>query len=271
MEILYQQWRKSSISIFILFYFVFIHQLNSENIPFGKVTLPLGKVLVSSAEKEEWQKVKFNQQVYKDEKIKTLNKSRCEVKIDRTQIVRIGENAIVHLKVPTNGDNSISIESGHAWLNAKPGQGKKVRVRTPTAVAAIRGTIYRVDCTDNHSTYNVYDGGVEVIPFKDDGVTLDDTSFSVSKGESFTFISDFEKYKKEQEDAQKKYQKNQKFDFAQYMKQQTEGLDDFKADQLKGFEEFKSGHFSRKKIDTDTDTQSDWVQWNLDRDRLNSK
>ena len=55
------------------------------------------------------------------------------------------------------------------------------------------------------------------------------------------------------------------------MKQQTEGLDDFKADQLKGFEEFKSGHFSRKKIDTDTDTQSDWVQWNLDRDRLNSK
>jgi len=50
MEILYQQWRKSSISIFILFYFVFIHQLNSENIPFGKVTLPLGKVRVRLGE-----------------------------------------------------------------------------------------------------------------------------------------------------------------------------------------------------------------------------
>jgi hypothetical protein len=105
-----------------------------------------------------------------------------------------------------------------------------------------------------------------VIPFKDDGITLEDTSFSVNKGESFTFVKDFEKYKKEQQKALQEYRKKQESDFEQFMKHQSEGFDDFKADQLKGFEEFKSGHFTRTKIDTEADSQSDWVQWNRQRD-----
>ena len=255
-----------SIYTLILFNIFFVTKLRSEKTSFGKVTLPLGKVLVLETAKDAWQKARVNQQVFKDEKIKTLAKSRCEVKIGKTQIVRIGENAVIHLADPTDGDNIISIESGHVWLNAKPGKGQMVRVRTPTAVAAIRGTIYRLDCTDNHSTYNVYDGSVEVIPFKDDGITLEDTSFSVNKGESFTFVKDFEKYKKEQQKALQEYRKKQESDFEQFTKQQSEGFDDFKADQLKGFEEFKSGHFTRTKIDTEADSQSDWVQWNRQRD-----
>jgi hypothetical protein len=257
---------KFSLYTLIIFNIFFVSKLRSEKTSFGKVTLPLGKVLVLETAKEVWQKARVNQQVFKDEKIKTLAKSRCEVKIGKTQIVRIGENAVIRLEHPADGDNSISIESGHVWLNAKPGKGQKVRVRTPTAVAAIRGTIYRLDCTDNHSTYNVYDGSVEVIPFKDDGITLEDTSFSVNKGESFTFVKDFEKYKKEQQKALQEYRKKQESDFEQFTKQQSEGFDNFMADQLKGFAEFKSGHFTRTKIDTEADSQSDWVQWNQQRD-----
>jgi|TARA_B100001971_G_scaffold3029_1_gene2489 hypothetical protein len=252
--------------LFYLILFFTFGIIRSNELPFGKVTLPLGKVMIQEVSSEKWQKARVNQQVFKDEKIKTLAKSRCEVKIGKTQIVRIGENAIVHLEDPTDGDNSISIESGHVWLNAKPGKGKKVRVRTPTAVAAIRGTIYRLDCTDNHSTYNVYDGSVDVIPFKDDGITLEDTTFSINKGESFTFVKDFEKYKKEYQKALQDYRKKQESGFEQFMKKQSEGFDNYKADQLKGFEEFKSGHFTRTKIDTEADSQSDWVQWNQQRD-----
>ena len=244
----------------------FVSKLQSEKTSFGKVSLPLGKVMVLETEKEVWKKARVNQQVFKDEKIKTLAKSRCEVKIGKTQIVRIGESAIVHLEDPTDGDNSISLESGQVWLNAKPGKGRKIRVRTPTAVAAIRGTIYRLDCTDNHSTYNVYDGSVDIIPFKDDGITLEDTTFSINKGESFTFVKDFEKYKKEQQKALQEFRKKQESDFERFMKQKSEGFNDFKVDQLKGFEEFKSGHFTRTKIDTEADSQSDWVQWNQQRD-----
>ena len=255
-----------SIYTLILFTIFFVTKLRSEDISFGKVTLPLGKVLVLETAKEEWQKARVNQEVFKDEKIKTLSKSRCEVKIGTTQIVRIGENAEILLAGPTDRDGSVSIESGHVWLNAKPGKGQKVRVRTPTEVSAIRGTIYRLDCTDNHSTYNVYDGSVDVIPFKDDGITLEDTSFSINKGESFTFVKDFEKYKKEQQKVLQEYRKKQESGFEQFKKQQSEGFDDFKADQLKEFEEFKSGHFIRTKIDAQADTQSDWVRWNQQRD-----
>jgi hypothetical protein len=62
--------------------------------------------------------------------------------------------------------------------------------------------------------------------------------------------------------ALQEYREKQESDFEQFMKHQSEGFDDFKADQLKGFEEFKSGHFTRTKIDTEADSQSDWVQWN---------
>ena len=105
-----------------------------------------------------------------------------------------------------------------------------------------------------------------MIPFKDDGITLEDTSFSINKGESFTFVKDFEKYKKEQQTVLQEYRKKQESDFEQFKKQQSEGFDDFKADQLKGFEEYKSGHFFRTKIDAQVDTQSDWVRWNQQRD-----
>lgn len=97
----------------------FVSKLQSEKTSFGKVTLPLGKVMVMQTAKDTWQKARVNQQVFKDEKIKTLAKSRCEVKIGKTQIVRIGENAVIHLADPTDGGNSISIESGQVWLNAK--------------------------------------------------------------------------------------------------------------------------------------------------------
>ncbi|MBI89671.1 MAG: hypothetical protein CMG60_06235 [Candidatus Marinimicrobia bacterium] len=265
----YQQWIKSCFFTFIFLISALINQLNAKKNLFGKVTLPLGKVMVLGEEKQTWQKAKFNQSVFNNEKIKTLKKSRCEVKIDKTQIVRIGENAVIRLENPNDKDNGIFIESGHAWLNAKPGKGQKVRVRTPTAVAAIRGTIYRLDCTTNHSTFNVYDGNVEVTPFKEDGITLEDTSFNVKKGESFTLVKDFEKYKKEQQKALREFQKKQQSDFDSFMKEQSDGFKKFKTDQLKGFAKFKSGHFTRKKIDKKADRSSEWVKWNRKRDRLN--
>ena len=257
-----------SLYTLIIFNIIFIDKLRSEKISFGKVTLPLGSVLVQENVKEGWEKARVNQQVFIDEKIKTLEKSRCEIKIDNKQVLRIGENAVIHLASPEDGNNGISIESGHVWLSAKPGKGQKFRVRTPTAVAAIRGTVYRLDCTGNHSTYNVYEGSVDVTPFKDDGITLEDTSFSVKQGESFTLIKDFEQYKKEQQKALEKYRAKEESDFERFKKQQSDRFKKYKTDQLKDFQEFKSGHFTRTSIDTEADSQSDWVQWNRHRDTI---
>jgi len=53
-----------SICTLILFNFFFVTELRSEKTSFGKVTLPLGKVMVLDAEKETWQKARVNQQVF---------------------------------------------------------------------------------------------------------------------------------------------------------------------------------------------------------------
>lgn len=257
---------RQSLLLYTLFYFTTSGKLSSENLPFGKVTLPLGKVFVQKSVQMDWQKAFVNHKVFTKEKVKTLKKSRCEIKIGNQQILRIGEQTIITLVNEAEGENSILIQSGLAWLNATPGKGKKVRVRTPTAVAAIRGTIYRLNCTDNHSTYNVYEGSVNVNPFKDDGITLDDTSFIVQKGESFTLVKDFGKYKKEQEKALLDFREKQESNFERFMKQQSDGFDHFMTEQLKGFKSFKSGHFTKTKIDTEADSRSDWVQWNRERD-----
>ena len=66
-------------------------------------------------------------------------------------------------------------------------------MRTVIVIAAVRGML---DCIDNHSTYNLCDESVEVILFKDEGITLENASLNIDKGESFMFINDFEKYKK---------------------------------------------------------------------------
>ena len=255
----YLQWVKRFLLVCILLQFSLNNIIKSEEKLFGRINLPLGKVMVLSENNSQWKKARFNQEVFNTEKIKTLNKSRCEIKIDAKQILRIGENAIIQLEDPLSGANGILVESGQAWLNARPG-GKKIKVRTPTAVAAIRGTIYRLNCTDNHSTFNVYDGSVEVTPLKEDGITPEDTSFSVIEGQSLTLVKDFDKYKKEQKKAAQDFQISQKRDFSSFMKKQSDGYRGFKSDQLEGFSKFKSGHFIQQRIDIKADKTSDWVR-----------
>ena len=60
--------------------------------------------------------------------------------------------------------NNANLKKGNVWVSAKAGFGEKknVVVRTPTAVAAIRGTKYRVEAGEEESSVLVYQGEVEV-------------------------------------------------------------------------------------------------------------
>ena len=57
-----------------------------------------------------------------------------------------------------------SLNKGNIWVSAKAafGEKKNVSVRTPTAVAAIRGTKYRAKAGDGESEVLVYNGKVDV-------------------------------------------------------------------------------------------------------------
>ena len=135
--------------------------------PFGKITLPLGKVDISTAE-NKWSRAKPNQPVFEGNVIRTQVKSRCEITLTGGGRLRIGEQSELELNEadvkPMSKNFNANLKKGNIWVSAKAafGEKKNIAVRTPTAVAAIRGTKYRAKAGDDESSVLVYDGKVDV-------------------------------------------------------------------------------------------------------------
>ena len=134
--------------------------------PFGKISLPLGKVQVRSG--AEWTKAKPNHPVFEGNHIKTQAKSRCEIVLKGGGKVRIGEKSELELNEadvkPMVKNFNANLKKGSVWVSAKAafGEKKNVAVRTPTAVAAIRGTVFKAKAGEDESSVQVYDGKVDV-------------------------------------------------------------------------------------------------------------
>lgn len=135
---------------------------------FGKITLPLGRVNVREAGKEDWVKAKMRHAVFVKDVVQTEEKSRAEITLTGGAKVRIGERSELELTEanvkPLQKDFNANLNKGKIWVSAKAafGEKKNVVIRTPTAVAAIRGTKYRVNSGEEESSVLVYEGEVDV-------------------------------------------------------------------------------------------------------------
>ncbi len=135
---------------------------------FGKITLPLGRVSVQSQGDDGWKRAMPKKTVYVGDKIRTLAKSRCEISLRGGGKLRIGENSELELTSadvkPMKKEFNANLTKGNIWVSAKAafGEKKNVSVRTPTAVAAIRGTTYRATADSSESSVLVYSGAVDV-------------------------------------------------------------------------------------------------------------
>ena len=252
------------------------------------ISLPLGFVYVQKANSTEWVKATLNMQLLEGDKVKTLEKSRCEIKFADKKIMRIGESSLVE-RIREEVKRSASISIGKLWINfiTQTSDEEQLKVRTPTAVCAIRGTVYHLNCDSIHTKYRVYDGNIEIYPSKIDQGVLIDTSFSIANGKEMILVSDFEGYKKEQEKLfrdfliqdQKKLQRFQQMEEdaeRQFRKKDDEGYqkfvqgskswEDFKKE-LAAFKNYKSYFFNIRKFDLKEEEQTDWIKWNLQRDQ----
>ena len=148
-------------ALVLIFNFIIAQQ------PFGKISLPLGKVDVSTAD-NKWSRAKPNQPVFEGNVIRTQVKSRCEITLTGGGKIRIGEQSELELNEadvkPMAKSFNANLKKGNIWVSAKAafGEKKNIAVRTPTAVAAIRGTKYRAKAGDDESSVLVYDGKVDV-------------------------------------------------------------------------------------------------------------
>ena len=145
-----------------------ISDANTAGKQFGKISLPLGKVEVQAAGGDAWEKAKPNRPVFEGDVIRTAAKSRAEIILQGGGKVRLGEKSELELNEanvkPMTKNFSANLKRGNVFVSAKAafGEKKNVQLRTPTAVAAIRGTKYRAKAGEDESEVLVYDGKVDV-------------------------------------------------------------------------------------------------------------
>jgi hypothetical protein len=96
--------------------------------------------------------------------------SRAELRYPDNTLLRLEENSKAVLTQRGKGVPEPTLLGGKAWANVKKiGQGGTgFGVRTPTAVAAVRGTVFRVSDADSSSNVRLYEGKVDVGSAKSD-------------------------------------------------------------------------------------------------------
>ena len=137
----------------------------------GKVTFPLGNVLILSKGERQFRKVTFNMSVLNGDKIETKKQSRCELTFKDGSVVRIDEQSIYTVEKADMDNSNKNVESelsiGKLWANIKKVVSGRDswKLKSPAAVVAVRGTIYRMNAgADSSTQVLVYDGNVAVSP-----------------------------------------------------------------------------------------------------------
>ena len=137
----------------------------------GKVTFPLGNVLVLSKGEKRFRKATFNMPVVNGDKIETKKQARCELTFNDGSVVRVDEQSIYTVEQAKFDKKTKEVESklsiGKLWANVKKlVQGKDSwKLKSPVAVVAVRGTVYRMNAgADSSTQVLVYEGNVAVSP-----------------------------------------------------------------------------------------------------------
>lgn len=95
--------------------------------------------------------------------------SRVELRYPDNTLLRLDENARLVLTQRT-GKPEPTLLIGKTWANVKR-IGTGFGVRTPTSVAAVRGTVFGVTSTDTGSSVRLYEGKVDAASPQTDSLT----------------------------------------------------------------------------------------------------
>ena len=157
--------------IFFSIFLILVSFSSTSDEPVGKITFPLNRVFVIPEGSADLKMAYFNMDVFPGDKIETKRESRCEITLKNGDVVRIDENSIYTLDEVKAEEKTIqassSLSIGKLWATIRKifSEDDYVTVKSPTAVIAVRGTIYRLDVEkDSSTTLKVYDGEVEVSP-----------------------------------------------------------------------------------------------------------
>lgn len=138
----------------------------------GNISFFIGRpqdVQIKHKSDKTWCNAGLKMTVRNADKIRTRAESRCEVKLLEGSVVRIGENSEFEFTDASVKKSSKKVKArlkrGKIWSNITRLRAKQegFQIKTPTAVCAVRGTIYRIDA-DSSTKCLVYAGVVDVGP-----------------------------------------------------------------------------------------------------------
>tara|TARA_R110002096_G_scaffold27577_10_gene84207 strand:+ start:185 stop:706 length:522 start_codon:yes stop_codon:yes gene_type:complete len=139
----------------------------------GTVTVAVGEVNAVTEEGAKANPVEKGDKVAVGTTIKTGADSRAVIVITPRSAIRVGENSEVLIETidveATPSLVMIDVKDGSLGALLKPNTAGELdfRVRTPSGVAAARGTFYAVAVKDGKGFVQVKEGKVEVIPNED--------------------------------------------------------------------------------------------------------
>ena len=142
--------------------------LSAKATPIAKVTYYTGDFRLQPPGKEDWKKAVINEGLVSGDKVRTMEQSRGEVAFADGSIIRIDASSnldIVELKKDKGGQAAqAKVWSGKVWASVnKMSKKTKFELESPTAVAAVRGTVFRMTVSDDKTTkVAVYSGEVKV-------------------------------------------------------------------------------------------------------------
>lgn len=215
----------------------------------GRINFMLGgagDVAIRHLNDTRWIAARFKMDIFKGDQLRTVAESRCEIKLSDGSIIRIGENSVFDFGESNLSKYSrqvdASLKKGRIWANVTKtfAAANKFEVKSPTAVCAIRGTIYRMDA-DSTTRVGVYEGKVDIGPTTD---------------------------------LRQQLQQNSRPGAPQQVPGPTQIPGPFQVSLeqwvqlVQGYqlEVRTNGRYAKTQIDSVKEARSDWVQWNKERD-----
>jgi hypothetical protein len=137
----------------------------------ARLTFLLGQVETRGSAQPVWRPVTLSQPVAQGDTLRTGKEARAELTFADGSVVRISEQSRMVIKKLTGSgaeqQRGIKVLIGKIWTNAVNllSGTSTLTVESPTTVAAIRGTVYRMNVAEQATTeIRVYTGEVGVSP-----------------------------------------------------------------------------------------------------------
>ncbi len=134
----------------------------------GVVTFVEGSAKKQRVTEAEWHRVLVDSVVISGERVRTFAESRAELEIARLDRVRMAPRTTIDIlklyeeSVDQKRESAILLQSGELWAHVdKKSSGQRFSISTPVAAAAITGTTLRLRVdADSSAELRVYSGEV---------------------------------------------------------------------------------------------------------------